>query len=40
MKKKQYEKPSVVVVMLNQQTALLAGSVQTEDYTLHQYEEE
>ncbi len=28
MKKKQYEKPSVEVVVLNQQTALLAGSVQ------------
>ena len=27
MKKKQYEKPSVEVVVLNQQTALLAGSV-------------
>lgn len=28
MKKKMYEKPSVEVVVLNQQTALLAGSVQ------------
>ena len=28
MKKKQYEKPSLEVVVLNQQTALLAGSVQ------------
>ena len=27
MKKKQYEKPSLEVVVLNQQTALLAGSV-------------
>jgi hypothetical protein len=27
MKKKMYEKPSVEVVVLNQQTALLAGSV-------------
>lgn len=27
MKKKQYEKPSVEVVVLKQQTALLAGSV-------------
>ena len=26
MKKKMYEKPSVEVVVLNQQTALLAGS--------------
>ena len=26
MKKKQYEKPSLEVVVLNQQTALLAGS--------------
>jgi hypothetical protein len=28
MKKKHYEKPSLEVVVLNQQTALLAGSVQ------------
>lgn len=28
MKKKMYEKPSLEVVVLNQQTALLAGSVQ------------
>ena len=40
MKKKQYEKPSVEVIVLNQQTALLAGSVQTTNYTLHDYEEE
>ena len=40
MKKKQYEKPSLEVVVLNQQTALLAGSVQTTDYTLHDYEED
>ena len=28
MKKKMYEKPSLEVVVMNQQTALLAGSVQ------------
>ena len=40
MKKKQYEKPSVEVVVLNQKPTLLAGSVQTTNYTLHEYEEE
>ena len=40
MKKKQYEKPSVEVVVLKQQPQLLAGSVQTTNYTLHEYEEE
>ena len=40
MKKKQYEKPSVEVVVLKQQPTLLAGSVQTENYTLHEYEED
>jgi hypothetical protein len=39
-KKREYEKPSMKVVVLNQQTAMLAGSVKTTDYTLQDYEEE
>ena len=38
--KKQYMKPSVEVVVMKQQTALLAGSVQTTNYTVHEYEED
>ena len=37
MKKKQYKKPSLQVVVLNQQTALLAGSEQGQA-TLPQYD--
>ena len=40
MKRKHYEKPSLEVVVMKQQTALLAGSVQTTNYTLHEYEED
>ena len=42
MKKKQYETPTTKVVMLQQQTHLLAGSVEVEgNTTLNvQYEEE
>ena len=39
-KKKLYEKPSLEVVVMKQQTAMLAGSVNTTDYTLQDYEEE
>jgi len=34
-KKKIYEKPSMQVFELKQQPTLLAGSVQTENYTWH-----
>ena len=39
MKKKQYEKPSIEVVVLKQ-TGMLMTSGQVNDYTLHDYEEE
>ena len=35
MKKKEYESPTMQVVQLKQQPTLLAGSVQTENYTWH-----
>ena len=38
MKKKQYEKPSVEVVVLNQQTQLLAGSTPNQA-SIDDYEE-
>jgi hypothetical protein len=40
MKRKHYEEPSLEVVVLNHDAQLLAGSVQTQDYTLHEYVEE
>lgn len=39
-KKREYEKPSMKVVVLKQRTAMLVGSVKTTDYTLQDYEEE
>lgn len=40
MKKKQYEKPSVEVVVLKQQPTLLAGSNKLDDYNWNDYQEE
>ena len=40
MKKKQYERPSLEVVVLNQQTALLAGSGEEVQATMNETWEE
>ena len=43
MKRKMYEKPSLKVVVLNQQPQLLAGSngqARVQDYTWHSEDEE
>lgn len=39
MKKKQYEKPSVEVVVLNQMPTLLAGSAVNQSASIDDYEE-
>lgn len=45
MKKRKYEKPSIEVVVLQQQARLMAGSVQSpsntvDDYNWNDYQEE
>ena len=40
MKKKQYEKPSVEVVVLNQKPTLLQASNNLDDYNWNDYQEE
>lgn len=40
MKRKDYEKPSTEVVMLQQQSTLLANSGKVEDYNWNEYHEE
>ena len=37
MKKRKYEKPSIEVVVLKQQTRLMAGSVQSPSNTVDDY---